>query len=75
MILTNYAQVSQCGVIEWGILYMQEKGVHLSSINSEISIRSMKNYTKKMFRTTKEKWFPRLHNLYLSKQSLSGLYL
>ena len=55
MILTNYAQVSQCGVIEWGILYMQEKGVHLSSINSEISIRSMKNYTKKMFRTTKEK--------------------
>lgn len=33
-----------------------------------------KNTQKKNFRNYQEKWFPRLHELYLSKQSLPGLY-
>ena len=34
----------------------------------------MKNTQKKNFQNYQEKWFLRLHELYLSKQSLPGLY-
>ena len=82
-VLTNSSQkVSQSGVIELDIsdhdlVYCTRKTLFLSSINTMTYFLGQLKiaHTQRNFRATKKNWFPKLLDFYLSKQSLSGLYL
>lgn len=78
-VLTNSSQkINYCGIFEVGIpdvdlVYCTRKALLLKfNKHNETSIRSMKLWTKlKFLEALKKNRFPRLDDLYLSKQSLS----